>query len=221
VSSTAEIHYPAYCEMLRRLRPAAPVRSLEGFFRLSFEPGFSEHLRGELRFSPEEVAEEYRIWRSFVTSRIPSFYPGIPELLRSFRMRGGIVAVVSHSDVDIIERDYASGMPGFRPDAVSGWHSDESRRKPSARPLLEIIARFELEVAEVLVLDDLKSGVLMAAQAGVEAAAAGWAHRIPEIAAYMRRECAAYFETVEGLAAFLTPAGAACPRSREGDRATG
>jgi hypothetical protein len=43
----------------------------------------------------------------------------------------------------------------------------------------------------------------MSQATGVAVAAAGWGHRIPEIAAYMRENCIGYFERVEDFRDFL------------------
>ncbi len=58
---------------------------------------------------------------------------------------------------------------------------------------------------EALILDDLKPGVLMSRATGVAAAGAGWSHRIPEIARYMRAHTIAFFESIEAFRAFLIP----------------
>lgn len=199
VRSTPEIHYPAYSAMLRELRPGSPCLTLEGFY-LKLQSGLEEHLRRDLGFSPEEMLEEYRIWKRFVTATVPSFYPGFVEVLRSFSAVGGRIAVVSHSDEQIIRRDYERNAPGLRLEAVFGWHQEESRRKPSPLPLLEIVDRLRLPKAAFLVLDDLRPGLLMARRAGVDVAAAGWAHRIPEVETAMRAESTYYLESVPELA---------------------
>jgi phosphoglycolate phosphatase len=199
VRSTPEIHYPAYLAMLEVLRPGSPALSLEGFY-LALQGGFDEHLRRDLAFTDDEVREEQRIWRSFVEARVPGFYPGFVEVLRGFSAGGGRIAVVSHSDEGMIRRDYAMGAPGLELDAVYGWSEEESRRKPSPRPLEELAERFGLERGSMLVVDDLRPGALMARRAGVDVAAAGWAHRVPEIERTMRRECTYYLETVGELA---------------------
>jgi len=62
----------------------------------------------------------------------------------------------------------------------------------------------------VLIVDDLKPGVLMGKAAQIPVASAGWAHDIPLIRDYMRDNCIAYFETVQEFADFIL----ACPASR-------
>jgi len=54
-----------------------------------------------------------------------------------------------------------------------------------------------------LIVDDLKPGVVMSRATGVAIAAAGWAHQIPEIHAYMRENCDFYFESVEQFGSFI------------------
>ena len=141
------------------------------------------------------------IWRAHTTASTPRFYPGLVELLRRFRERRGLVAVVSHSEERTIERHYAEA--GFAPDAIYGWGDDPAKRKPSPWAVDRIRDRFGLAPGEVVVVDDLKPGVQMARSAGVRAAAAGWAHRIPAIETWMRANCEAYLPTVADLERFL------------------
>ena len=63
--------------------------------------------------------------------------------------------------------------------------------------------RFSLRPEEMLVIDDLKPGYDMARAVSVPFAAVGWANDIPQIEAFMRKNCNRYFKTVEELDAFL------------------
>lgn len=202
VDSTAAVHYPAHVEAMRVLRPGLAPVSLQGWFLKNFDPGIMPYLAEELGLTPQELAAEIEIWRSFTTRRTPGFFPGFLETLQKFRDRGGRIAVVSHSEPEVILGHYRSAGP-LLPDLVFGWDSDEARRKPSPWPVLEVLRRFELPASRALLLDDLKPGVLMAREAGVAAAGAGWAHRIPQIRAYMQASCLAYFDTVEAFRSFL------------------
>jgi beta-phosphoglucomutase-like phosphatase (HAD superfamily) len=205
VNSTALVHHPSHVESMRLLRPRTAAIDLEGWFLKNFEPGIMHYLSEELGLSPEELETEYKIWREFNTSRIPPFYPGFLESLSAYRDRGGIITVVSHSEEDIILNAYraAEGGDGILPDLVFGWDYDETRRKPSAWPVRSILSRFNLSPAQALIVDDLKPGVLMSRATGVAIAAAGWAHQIPEIHAYMRENCDIYFESVEQFGSFI------------------
>lgn len=210
VTSTPQIHYPAHVETLKRIRPGALPVPLDEWFRKNFHPGIMGYLQDELGFTPEEIEEEYRIWRVFTTGRVPDFYPGMLEILRKFHAAGGIVTVVSHSDADLIERDYRAasekaGSPAFVPDRIFGWTMDESKRKPHPYPALSIMEEFGLDPAEVLVVDDLRPGIEMARAAGAWTAAAGWGHHIDEIRDYMRGSCDHFFATVEEFGAFIVP----------------
>lgn len=187
------------------LRPQVRPIDLEGWFLKNFDPGIMTFLREELALSEQELQVEHRIWRAFTTGTIPEFFPGFVETLQAFRRRGGIVTVVSHSERDVILKAYGSalGGRGFIPDLVFGWDYEESRRKPSPWPVHQILKRFALEPAEVLIVDDLKPGVLMSRAAGVPVAGAGWAHSIAPIRRYMRESCDVFFETVEAFRQFL------------------
>ena len=63
--------------------------------------------------------------------------------------------------------------------------------------------KFDLKPSEIIVVDDLKPGFDMARGAGVDFAAAGWAHDIPEIEDYMRKNCDFYIKTVAELEKIL------------------
>lgn len=211
VMSTPAIHYPAHVEALRRLRPGREPIGLSGWFRKNFDPGLMEYLVGELGFTAEDLAESNVVWRGYTAARVPGFFPGFLSMLAEYRHRGGLVVVISHSEEAMIRRDYlasdyragASDGGSFVPDAIYGWTDAPELRKPSPRPLLDAIGRFGLSPDRVLVLDDLKPGADMAAASGVDCAAAGWGHDVPEIRAAMRAACFRYFESVEEFAGFL------------------
>ena len=208
VMSTPQIHYPAHVETLRRIRPESHPVSLDDWFRKNFHPGIMPFLQNELGFSDLEIEEEYRIWRSFTTGRTADFYPGMLAVLRDYRAAGGLVTVVSHSDADLIERDYRTaskkaGFEPFVPDRIFGWTMDADKRKPHPYPALQILEEFSLSPKEVLVVDDLRPGVEMARAAGMDAAAAGWGHHIEEIRTFMRAECRYFFADVAEFRSFL------------------
>jgi phosphoglycolate phosphatase/pyrophosphatase PpaX len=205
VDSTAFIHYPAHVQVMQLLRPEQEPISLEGWFLKNFDPGIMEYLTHELGFDEAEIEKEYEVWRNFTTSKIPHFYPGFIEALIAYRERGGIVAVVSHSEKSLIERDYLSytGTMPFMPDIIFGWDYDKKKRKPSLYPVREIMKTYTLKADEMLVVDDLKPGVVMARSARISVAAAGWSHCIAEIEQYMRDNCDVYLENVADFEAFI------------------
>jgi beta-phosphoglucomutase-like phosphatase (HAD superfamily) len=206
VMSTPGIHYPAHVEAMRRLRPGREPISLEGFLRKNFDPGLIPFLTEEIGFDRGEIEASYGIWREFTQSRVPEFFPGILGLYADYKASGGLLVVVSHSEVEMIERDYrAAGAEGeaAMPSLIFGWDVDPERRKPHPFPLLETMGRFGLRKEEILVLDDLKPGADMASAAGVDFAAAGWGHSIPQIREAMRGICRYYLETVDALRRLL------------------
>ena len=203
VDSTARVHYPSHLRSMAQLRPGCPTVDLDTWFLKNFHPGILAFLRDELGMDARELAAEEAIWREGVTGWTPVYYEGFLETLAEFRSRGGQVAVASHSHPDLILDHYRQAGLALEADLVFGWDDDPDRRKPSPYPVRAILRRLGLAPEEVLVVDDLRPGVEMARAAGVAAAAAGWAHDIPAIRAYMRAHCVATFERVADFADFV------------------
>ena len=201
VNSTATIHHPCFAEYLKEFYPGETM-GLEEYFLLNFDPGFVPMCRERYGMTDEDLAHEAKYWQNYVRSHIPTAYPGLREIMERQKAEGGLVCVVSHSFDYNIRRDYeANGLP--EPDAVYGWERPEHQRKPNTFPLDDIMARFDLKPSELLMIDDLKPGYDMAAAAGVDFAAVGWAYEIPEIESFMRQNCPLYFKKVSELAAWL------------------
>jgi beta-phosphoglucomutase-like phosphatase (HAD superfamily) len=203
VNSAASVHYPAHLESLRVLRPGRATPTLEDWILTNFH-GIMEYLKGELGLSEEELEVEYEIWRKYSTSRTPEFFPGFLSVIAEYRGSGGKVAVVSHSEADVIESHYRhAGVPAAVPDLIFGWSKDADKRKPSPWPVREALAAFGARPEEALIVDDLKPGVLMSRATGVPVAGAGWGYDIPEIERYMRANTIAYFKSLEEFKNFL------------------
>ena len=201
VNSTATIHHPCFVEYLKTYYPGESM-GLEEYFLLNFDPGFVPMCRERYGMTDTELKHEAEYWQNYVKSHVPTAYPGLREIMERQKEAGGLVCVVSHSFDYNIRRDYrANGLP--EPDAVFGWERPEHERKPHPFPLLDIMARFALKPSELLMIDDLKPGYDMAAAAGVDFAAVGWAYEIPEIEGFMRQKCPLYFKKVSELAAWL------------------
>jgi beta-phosphoglucomutase-like phosphatase (HAD superfamily) len=209
VDSTGAIHYPAHLQALATLRPGRTPPTREQWLLYNFH-GIMEYLVGELGMNQEEMKSEFEIWRSWTTTHIPPFFPGFRELLLDYRKQGGLVAVISHSESEVIETHYrAVKDPPFVPDLIFGWDHEEEKRKPSPWPVREGLRLFGCDPSEALIVDDLKPGVLMSRTTGVAIAAAGWSHRVPEIERYMRANARFYCATVEDLRSFLLEQSAA------------
>ena len=176
----------------------------DNWMEKNFDPGLMAYLEGELGMDTAEIDSEFQIWRSFSSATDPPFYEGIEDVLIRFVELGGYLAVVSHSEADVIRRNYASATKGkLLPNLVYGWEHDAEKRKPNPWPVRDILERLDLAPAEVLVVDDLKPGVDMARAAGVAVAGAGWAYDIPSIRDFMSKACDFYFSGVEDFRGHL------------------
>lgn len=199
VDSSASIHYPSFVEYLKVARPhLADKYTLEEYFEKNFEPGILELFTEEIGLSEEELAEEEQFWREYVKNHIPNAYPGISEIIAEFKARGGIVAVDSHSLTENILRDYKkNNLP--EPDIIYGWDIPKEMRKPAPGTLFDLMKKYNLKPEEILVVDDLKPGYDMARAAGVDIAAAAWAHNVKGIAEFMQANCEYFCKSVEDL----------------------
>ena len=207
VMSTPLIHYPAHVKAMKDLRPAHAPIDLDGWVRKMFSPGFEPYLREELGLTTDEMAQNYRVWREVTSAIVPEFFPGILAVLAEFRRRGGILVVVSHSEVGFVQRDYraasAANEGRVSPDLVFGGNVKAEERKPHPFPVIAAINRFGLAKRDVVVVDDLRSGLDMAEAAGVDFVAAGWGHSIPEIKQIFQQRSRLYCETVMDFGGFL------------------
>lgn len=201
VDSTAQIHYPAFLEAMRVMRPQVRI-SLEDYFRENFDPGFMEYCTDKLHMTEEEMEQEYEIWRNYVSTHVPKAYPGMKEIIERFKGEGGYICVVSHSYDFNIKRDYeANNLP--MPDMIFGWEYPREQRKPSPYSLQQIAKEYHLQPSQMLMLDDLKPGYDMTKSFGADFAGAGWSNEIPEIQAFMKMNSDYYFTRVEDFGKFL------------------
>ena len=203
VNSTATIHYPCFIKFLEDFYPHLVKNyTLESFFEKNFHPGVLELFKNEIGMTEEEMQSEEQYWADFVETITPNAYPGISEIIADFKARGGIIAVVSHSLTRYIERDYrANNLP--YPHVIYGWDIPKENRKPSPWCIFDLAKRFDLDPEEILVVDDLKPGYDMARGGGARFAAAGWAHSVPVIEEFMRKNCDYYLKTVGELRTLL------------------
>ena len=197
VKSTPQIHYPAFAQSLKELRPNRKL-DLEEFVLYNFEPGFNALCRDILGFSEEEMARQVDNWAAYVKAHVPEPYDGFSPLLQDYCRAGGRFFVVSHSLSENIYRDYEkNGLP--RPELVFGWERPEEERKPSPFPLFQIMEQCGCDAKDMLVVDDLKPGREMALSADVPFACAGWFCDIPKIRDYMMENSNFYLHSVSEL----------------------
>ena len=197
VNSTPCIHYPAFLKILDEIRPGRYF-SQDEFLSKNFDPGLGKFYTDELDFTKEELRREWEIWREFVSSVIPPFFPGMPELIEKHKAAGGTLCVVSHSFPEFILRDYrTAGVSG--PDLIYGWNEDRSKCKPSPWPLEEIMRITGFGPEDLLMVDDLRHGLEMAHRCGVSFAACFWSYDIPLIREYMEKNAEFCLNSVNEL----------------------
>ena len=201
--STATVNFPAFLDTLRVLRPdVADKLTLDDYFRYNFDPGFTSYCYDLLHFTEEEMQFQVDHWIEQVRIHAPEPFDGMRELLWHFHEEGGYICVSSHSMQENILRDYrVNGFP--EPELIFGWDLLPEQRKPAPYALEKIMEELHLQPQELVMVDDLKPGKDMADAVGVDFVAAGWAHRIPEIRSFLKRECRTYCESVQELENFL------------------
>ena len=201
VDSTPAIHYLAHQEQMRRLGRESETSTLEEWFKVNFDPGFSIYIDSILKLTDEEKKICYDIWREFTTVMTPPFFEGMLPLLKRFKADGGIIVVVSHSEPDIIKSHYIkqTEIPGFLPHKIIGWTGEPEKQKPNPWPIEEVLREFDLNRNDILVVDDLRPGITMANKAGVDSAGVGWSHNLPLIKEGIIEQCTYFLDTVEDL----------------------
>lgn len=202
VASEIAVNYPCFLEGLKKFRPGEWMDHPE-FVRWCFKYEFSEFLRIRYGFTPEEAAEEYEMWKDYAKTHIPPVCEGIREVILEQKRRGGLVCVVSLSSQQTILRDYDLHI-GIRPDLIFSSDDPRPQRKPGTYPLKTIMDTYHLSPDQLLVVDDLKTGLEMAKSAAAPIAAALWCRQdAPELIEYMTSRCDFAFHTATELYDFL------------------
>ena len=200
VASEIAVNYPCFLEALEKFRPGEWMDHPE-FVRWCFQYEFADFLRIRYGFTSEEGREEYMMWKEYARTHIPPACTGIREIILEQKRRGGLVCVASLSSRETILRDYDLHI-GVRPDLI--FSADDPVCKPDPYPLEQIMETYHLSPAELLVVDDLKTGLQMAKAAHVPIAAAFWCRQdAPEIIEYMTERCDFAFHSTADLYRFL------------------
>ena len=183
VNSTPQVHYPAFMAALKKLRPEVSY-TLQEFMSLNFKHGFFGLMTDVLGFNEDEINYQEKVWREYMEYVIPEFFPMMADILRRFKSMGGVICVSSHSYDEYILRDYVANC-GIRPDAIFSCSLPEEQHKPSPYAIDEAMRRFGISKEEILVVDDLPTGLKMAAAREVDFAFAGWSRYDGELMDYM------------------------------------
>lgn len=202
VQSETTLNYPYFCYILDRFRPGTTI-TLEEYTQGCYQLGFSEMCRQKYAFTEQELIDEYMGWKDYIRTHIPAPYPGIDQIIKRQKQLGGLICVVSHSNEEIILRDYKEHF-GITPDDIYGWDYPEHQRKPNPYPLEQIMAKYQLTPEQLLVVDDLKPAWEMASKVNVPIAFAAWGKlNFPAITQEMRQLCTYSFNSTKELEQFL------------------
>lgn len=201
VQSTRQIHYPAFVETLKQLRPNMTM-SVEEFISANFHYGFYNLCTEQIGFDSEEMKLEYQIWKQFTQANIPEAFLGMKDFLIKYRNAGGKIAVVSHSESKEIIRDFLHNF-GFEPDLVFGWELPIEQRKPYPYPVEELCRQFQLQPKDMIMLDDSKPGYTMCQNTSVPFIGNGYYQSTPEIMNFMKENSDYYVSSVEELYSIL------------------
>lgn len=202
VQSEATVNYPFFVEYLKVYRPGASI-SLHEYISGCYQPGYVQMCKERFLFTDEELLHEYNGWKEYIRSHIPAPYPGIERIIRRQKAEGGMICVVSQSAQENIIRDYEAHF-GVHPDDIFGWDLEPEHRKPNPWALEQIMEKYHLSPAQLLVIDDMKAAVGMARAVGCPIAFSGWGRKeFSQIYQEMSNCCDYSFDSVENLEKFL------------------
>ena len=202
VQSEKTLGFPYFKEFMARIRPGVEL-TLEEYVRGCHELPFVDMCRQKWQFTDEELMAEWDGWKKYILTHIPDAYEGIESIIRRQKENGGLVCVASLSGAQSITRDYLTHF-GMEPDAIYGWDLPKHQQKPDPYPLQDIMARYDLQPEDLLVVDDMKLGWRMAKAVGVQVAFSAWSKSdFPELEGEMRSICDFSFDSPTELEAFL------------------
>lgn len=202
VQTERTIGYPYFRDFVERIRPGKTLSFAE-YVRDCNNMVFADMCRERWLFTDAELNEEYLGWKAYSRAHVPEICCGMERLIRRYKDEGGIVCVASLSTREIIERDYLHHI-GFLPDAIYDYDLPADRRKPQPFALEDIMARFDLRAEQLLVVDDMKLGWLMAQNVHAPTAFAGWSKaEFPELTTQMRSLCDFCFDSPKDFENFL------------------
>ena len=202
VQTERTIGFPYFRDYIERIRPGCTL-TFEEYVRDCNNMIFADMFTQRWQMIEQEQQEEYLGWKAYSRENIPEVCAGIQRVIRRHKEAGGILCVSSLSTREIIERDFLHHF-GMLPDAIYDYDLPPHQRKPDPYALQQIMEKFQLKPEEILMVDDMKLGCMMAQQMGVDTAFAAWSKLdFPALREEMERLCDHTFTTVEALEAFL------------------
>lgn len=201
VDSTRSVNFESFKNVLKVIRPNINM-TIDEFFKYNYDPGFMDLCYKILNFTSDEMDYQVKSWKAYLKQFTPDLFPGIKEILWDFVNMGGKIFVVSLSNGEDILRHYKSHELPI-PEKIYGWEYPEHQRKPNTFPVDDIIRNFGFNKSEMVMVDDLKPGKLMADSSGIDFISAAWAYEIKEIQDDMKRTSKYFCSNVEDLRAFL------------------
>lgn len=205
VQSSIAIHYPAFVEVMKTLRPQQHY-TFDEYRLICFNPGIRQYYRDSLLFNQSELDYSETLWRNMVEATVPLPYEGIVEVLKDYKELGGLITVNSHSHTSFIERDYQMWL-GFQPDVIVGYNSDASWVKPQTAMIQYLQDHYQLTNHDILMVDDLTPGQNMAQAAGIDFAAAGYGISTEDIQIHFQNTATYYLDHASKLHELLIHGG--------------
>lgn len=202
VQTERYIGFPYFREFLAEIRPGTDL-TFQQYVEDCNNMIFSDVCRLRWNMTDEEQALEYQGWKVYYRDNPHPAFPGIARVIRRQKAAGGLVCVASLSQQEYILHDYAEHF-GIVPDAIYDYDLAPHLRKPNPYPLEDIMNRFHLKPEDILVVDDMKLGWMMANPLNVDVAYAAWSKAdFPHLTTEMRRLCRYSFDSAEQLGKFL------------------
>lgn len=202
VQTERYIDFPYFKDFLAEIRPGTNL-TFRQYVEDCNNMVFADVCRLRWNMTDEEQAQEYQGWKAYYRDNPHPIFPGIEQVIARQKAAGGLVCVASLSREEDILRDYNTHF-GIVPDAIYDYELPADKRKPSSWPLQDLMERFHLKPEEILVVDDMKLGWMMASGAGVDIAYAAWSKaEFPDLTAEMRGLCRYSFDIVEQFLHFL------------------
>ena len=202
VQTEKTIGFPYFRDYIQRIRPGCTL-TFEEYVRDCNNMIFADMCVQRWQMTQEEMQEEYLGWKAYSRVNIPEVCPGIARVIRRQKETGGILCVSSLSTREIIERDFLHHF-GMLPDAIYDYDLPPHQRKPNPYALEQIMEQFRLKPEEILMVDDMKLGCVMAQEAGVDTAFAAWSKQdFPALCREMESLCSFTFRSAEDLERFL------------------